>query len=194
VTTAPAPPTGPVTGQIPPGAVGPVESDQGDAAGEAAPEAAPEGPETGKLSGVDEEEVTQSFRLYVYALDRHDARLACSLFAPGALRLSELPVRRDGCAGSMRASIGFPPRGGGPAWKRTEIVEIRAASVEGGGARVTATVTHHFSDRKYVSVEDDVVYLEKTGAQWRLAKPSATFYRAIGYRDPPLEAFQPPAD
>ena len=59
-------------------------------------------------------------------------------------------------------------------------------------ARITATVTHRFSDRKYVSVEDDVIYLEKTGGTWLLAKPSATFYRAVGYAEPPLRAFAPP--
>ena len=60
-------------------------------------------------------------------------------------------------------------------------------------ARVTATVTHRFSDRKYVSVEDDVIYLEQVGGHWLLAKPSATLYRAVGYAQPPLRAFSPPA-
>ena len=60
-------------------------------------------------------------------------------------------------------------------------------------ARLTTTVTHHFSDRKYVSVEDDVIYLERIGGRWLLAKPSATFYRAVGYPQPPLRAFSPPA-
>ncbi len=59
-------------------------------------------------------------------------------------------------------------------------------------ARLTTTVTHHFSDRKYVSVEDDVIYLERVGGRWLLAKPSATFYRAVGYGEPPLRAFSPP--
>ena len=59
-------------------------------------------------------------------------------------------------------------------------------------ARVRATVTHHFSDRKYVSVEDDVIYLQRVGGSWLLAKPSATFYRAVGYAQPPLRAFAPP--
>jgi len=59
-------------------------------------------------------------------------------------------------------------------------------------ARITTTVTHRFSDRKYVSVEDDVIYAERVGGRWLLAKPSATFYRAVGYSQPPLRAFAPP--
>ena len=53
-----------------------------------------------------------------------------------------------------------------------------------GRARISATVTHHFSDRKYVSVEDDVIYLQRVGGRWLLAKPSATLYRAVGYPGP----------
>jgi hypothetical protein len=60
-------------------------------------------------------------------------------------------------------------------------------------ARLSATVTHHFSDRKYVSVEDDVIYLELVGGRWLLAKPSGTLYRAVGYPQPPLTALSPPA-
>ena len=71
------------------------------------------------------------------------------------------------------------------AWLREVMGEARAALAD--------EITHRFTDRKYVSVEDDVIYLQKTGAGWKLAKPSATFYRAIGYDSPPLAAFTPPA-
>ena len=60
------------------------------------------------------------------------------------------------------------------------------------GLASSATVTHHFSDRKYVSVEDDVIYLQRVGGRWLLAKPSATLYRAVGYPEPPLDALTPP--
>ena len=180
--------------KLPPGAVGPVHTDEGPAAAEASPEAPAEGPSTGTLSGSQEEAVAQAVRDYVDALDRHDADRVCALFAPGALRLRELPVRRGGCVASLRASLGHHPRGGAPAWRRTEIISIKAVSVEGEGARVTATVTHHFADRKYVSVEDDVVYLEQpSGGRWLISKPSGTLYRAVGYAEPPLSAFEPPA-
>jgi hypothetical protein len=108
------------------------------------------------------------------------------------LPLSELPVDRGGCAGSLGASIGTKPKGGAPAWERTKALELTAVAVGEDRARVTATVTHRFSDRKYVSVEEDVIYLDRVGGEWLLAKPSATLYRAVGYPEPPLRAFSPP--
>jgi hypothetical protein len=162
------------------------------AAGEAAPEAPAVGPETGELPGSDEEAVTRTVRSYIDGLARRDARLVCGLFEPGDLLLRELPVRRGGCARSLAASIGHRRPGGTPVWKRTTIDAITAVSVEGGGARATATVTHRFADRKYPSVEEDVVYLRPEGERWLLAKPSATLYRAVGYPEPPLRAFTPP--
>jgi hypothetical protein len=191
-TTAPVVETGPAN--LPPQATetGTEENAEEGPEAEASPEAPATGPETGELPGIDEEVVTQTVRSYVDALDRHDARLVCELFAPGALRLPELPVRRGGCASSLAASIGHRPPGGTPAWRRTTIAEIRAVSVEGIGARVTASVVHRFADRKYTSVEDDVIYLRPAGERWLLAKPSATLYRAVGYPEPPLSAFTPP--
>jgi len=101
-------------------------------------------------------------------------------------------MRRGGCVPALRASIGTRPAGGGPAWRRTRIVEINAVSVEGAGARATATVIHRFRDRRQPSIEEDVIYLQRRGTRWLLAKPSATFYRAVGYADPPLRALTPP--
>jgi hypothetical protein len=191
-TTAPVVETGPAT--LPPEATetGSEEHTEEGPGAEASPEAPAVGPETGELPGIDEEVVTQTVRFYIDALDRHDARLVCELFEPGALRLSELPVRRGGCAGSLAASIGHRRPGGTPAWRRTTIAEIRAVSVEGIGARVTASVVHRFADRNYTSVEDDVIYLRPAGERWLLAKPSGTLYRAVGYPEPPLRAFTPP--
>jgi hypothetical protein len=192
-TTAPVVETGPAT--LPPEASETHSEEPEEVegpAGEASPESPATGPETGELAGIDEEVVTQTVRFYIDALDRHDARQVCALFEPGALRLSELPVRRGGCASSLAASIGHRGPGGTPVWKRTEIAEIRAVSVEGVGARVTATVVHRFADRKYTSAEDDVIYLRPAGERWLLAKPSGTLYRAVGYPEPPLKAFTPP--
>jgi hypothetical protein len=191
-TTAPVVDTGPAT--APPEVTeAPDEepAEEGPEA-EASPESPATGPETDELAGIDEEVVTQTVRFYIDALDRHDARQVCALFEPRALRLSELPVRRGGCASSLAASIGHRGPGGTPVWKRTEIAEIRAVSVEGVGARVTATVVHRFADRKYTSAEDDVIYLRPAGERWLLAKPSGTLYRAVGYPEPPLKAFTPP--
>ena len=170
-----------VTGKLPPGAIGPVdtaeEAAEGPAATEASPESAAEGPEsTGELEGADRAAATGAVRSYIAALDRRDAARVCAL------------IEQGGC----HASIGSRPAGGGPAWRRTEIVEMKPESLGDDRARVTTTVTHRFSDRKYVSVEDDVIYLEKSGGRWLLAEPSATFYRAVGYAQPPLGAFAPP--
>jgi hypothetical protein len=187
------PTTGPAPGDRPAAEVPEAaDTDQGGAAGQASPEAPATGPETGELSDPDEEEVARVVRAYIASLNGGDAVAVCAVFAPGALRLSELPMRRGGCVASLRASIGARPAGGGPAWRRTRIVEIGAVSVEGGGARATATVIHRFRDRRQPSIEEDVIYLERRGARWLLAKPSASFYRAIGYADPPLRALTPP--
>jgi ketosteroid isomerase-like protein len=168
------------------------DADRRGAAGEASPEASATGPETGELPSADEDEVDGVIRAYVAALNGRDAPAVCAAFAPRAIRLSELPVPRGGCVGSLRASIGTRPAGGGPAWQRTRVVEIGAVSLEGGGARATATVLHRFRDRRQPSIEEDVIYLERRSGRWLLAKPSATFYRAVGYADPPLRALTPP--
>jgi hypothetical protein len=188
---------GVVTGKLPPGAVEPADQEdeaaQGPAATEASPEAEAEGPaSTGELSGGDRAAAVATVSDYIKALDRHDAARVCALFVPGALDLSQLPKRSGGCRPSLSASIGTRPRGGGPAWRKTTLVEAKPEDLGDGRARVSATVTHHFSDRKYVSVEDDVIYLQRVGGRWLIAKPSATLYRAVGYESPPLGAFTPP--
>jgi hypothetical protein len=190
-------PKGP-KGKLPPGAVGPVdtheEATEGPGAEEASPESSAEGPAaTGDLPDADRAAVGAVVSQYIGALDHHRAARVCSLLEPGALDPAELPKRRGGCRPSLEASIGTRPRSGGPAWRRTALVEVKAEDLGDHRARVTATVTHHFSDRKYVSVEDDVMYLERVGGRWLLAKPSGTLYRAVGYPEPPLRAFAPPA-
>jgi hypothetical protein len=189
--------TGVVTGKLPPGAVEPAdpaeEQAEGPAATEASPEAGAEGPEaSGELSGEDRTTAVAAVSDYIRALDRHDAARVCALLMPGALDLGQLPKRRGGCRASLAASIGTHPRGGSPAWRKTTLVAVNPEDLGDDRARVSATVTHHFSDRKYVSVEDDVIYLQRVRGRWLLAKPSATLYRAVGYPEPPLDAFTPP--
>jgi hypothetical protein len=186
------------TAKLPPGAVGPVdtaeEQAEGPAATEASPEAPAQGPATkGELPAGDLAAVVQTVGAYIAALDAHAARRVCSLFEPGALNQSILPARRGSCAASMRASIGTRPRGGGPAWRRTRLASTHVERLTDERSRVSATVVHRFSDRKYASVEDDVIYLERVGARWLLAKPSGTLYRAVGYAEPPIQAFAPPS-
>lgn len=167
----------------------------GPAATEASPEAAdPPATETGELSETDEAAVAAVVRNYVGSLNRRDAAAVCAVFEPGALQLSELPRRGGDCAASLAASIGYARPGGIPVWKRTTIAELKEVSVAPDRARVTATVTHRFADRKFPSVEDDVIYLDRAGDDWLLAKPSGTLYRAVGYPEPPLRSLSPPAD
>lgn len=168
------------TAKLPPGAVGPVDTAEEAVGGPAATEASPgepaQGPRaSGQLSSADSEAVQAGVRRYVAALDHRDAKRVCQMLATGC-----------------RGSIGARPKNGGPAWRRTQVVSLKVERLSDSRARVSATVVHHFSDRKYVSVEDDVIYLEKTGGRWLVAKPSATFYRAVGYAQPPLRAFTPP--
>jgi hypothetical protein len=185
-------------GKLPAGAVKPADTAEDATEGPAATEASPEseaiGPRSsGELSDADRAATTSAVRAYIDALDRRDATRVCAVIEQSGIDLGELPRRAGGCRASVSASLGARPRGGGPAWRRTQIVEVKPERLGDDRARVTATVTHHFSDRKYVSVEDDVIYLERVDGRWLLAKPSATFYRAVGYAQPPLRAFSPPA-
>jgi hypothetical protein len=193
-TVGPVPAVTTPAAKPPPESTGPAENAGGPAATEASPEASPEGPAaTGELSSADAAATHTTVTRYIQALNRHDARTVCALLSPGALNLDELPVRRGGCVRSLAASIGRPPEGGAPAWRKTTLVEMKIASLGEDRARATASVTQRFSDRKYVSVEDDVVYVERVGGRWRLAKPSGSLYRAVGYPEPPLRALTPPA-
>jgi hypothetical protein len=186
-----------VEGRLPSGAVEPADTDEeaseGPAATEASPEAEANGPHpTGDLPDTDRSAVTAAVGEYIEALDIHDAASVCRLIERGGVPPSDLPKRRGGCPSSLRVSIGSPPADGRPAWRRSAIAEMKPEALGDDRARVTTTVVHHFSDRSYVSVEDDVIYLERVAGRWLLAKPSATFYRAVGYGEPPLRAFSPP--
>ena len=163
------------------------------AATEAAPEAepAPEA-EGGELDDDDRAAVESAFRGYVAAVNAGDGEAVCALLAPGALSEIELPLPQPDCGPALSASIGFRGEGGTPAWRRTRIHEVTAVSAGPDTARVTATVSHDFSDRPEPSVEEDVIYLRRAGGDWLLAKPSATLYRAVGYPEPPLRALTPP--
>jgi hypothetical protein len=173
---------GAITGKLPPGAVAPPDADEeneGPAATEASPGEAPEGPEaSGELPAADRSAIATTVAAYIRALDRREAGRVCSLVVS--------------CRGSLPGTIGARPGNGGPAWRRSKLTALKLERLGDDRARVSATAVHHFSDRKYVSVEDDVIYLERVGGRWLLAKPSATFYRAIGYSEPPLRAFAPP--
>jgi hypothetical protein len=169
------------------------DTSEAPAATEASPGQPAQGPTiTKELSESDRAAVTAAVNAYIAALDGRDAAAVCALFEPGALPIRELPRRRGGCARSLAASIGYSGPGGTPVWKRTEIEELNEVSVGPDRARVTATVIHRFADRRFPSTEEDVIYLDRAGNRWLLAKPSATLYRAVGYPEPPLRALAPP--
>ena len=138
--------------------------------------------------------MTAAVRRYVAAVDRHDGRAVCAALVPGALQALRFPVRPVACGRALSTAIGHATRGG-PAWKRTRIARINRVEVDPerpGEGRVEATVVHTFRGRRQPSVEDDLVYLTRTGGRWLLVQPSATLYRAIGYRTPPLSSLSPP--
>ena len=162
------------------------------AATEASPEATVAEPDPDDLGEDDERAVRAAVNGYVRAINGRDAAAVCAVLAPGALDGVRLPESGPDCASSMRHSIGFEGPGGTPVWKRTRIHALTAVSVDEGRARVTATVSHDFADRSQPSVEEDVIYLERSGEAWVVSKASATLYRAIGYPEPPLRALTPP--
>ncbi len=141
-----------------------------------------------------ESALLRSVRAYVTAIDRRDGRAACDLFAPEALRGIRLPKPGGGCAHAVQASIGFSANGEA-AWQRTEIRRIGPVELDPqhpGEARVRATVVHRFNHHREPSIEDDLIYLRQRAGRWLVAKPSSTFYRAIGTQNVPLSALAPP--
>jgi hypothetical protein len=134
-------------------------------------------------------------RAYVGALDARDGAAVCELLADGVLDGFALPEPRGSCAASLSASIGYRDPRGLPVWEGARVGEVRVIELDAGGgaAKVVATVLTTFADREEVSVEDDVVYLTRTGGRWLIAKPSATLYRAVGVADIPPSVLSPPA-
>jgi hypothetical protein len=146
--------------------------------------------ETGGTSE-EERQAERVVRTYVEALNAKDGRTMCEL-VPGVDEELELPVKRPSCDASVKASIGYRDPRGFPVWKSSEVERVRSIVVEGSSARVSATVITYFADRGEPSVEDDTIYLVNRRHRWRLAKPSATIYRAVGYPDVPPEVLAAP--
>jgi hypothetical protein len=140
----------------------------------------------------DERAVARAVRAYVEALDQRDGAAACSLLAPGAIDAVELPKERGDCAASVQASIGYRDPRGLPVWKSARVVALPSLEVDGEQAKVVATTVTQFADRDEPSIEDDVVYLVRSGDEWLIAKPSSTLYRAVGVADVPPSVLAPP--
>lgn len=137
--------------------------------------------------------VRRAVKSFVRALNARDGGRVCSLLAPGFLKRITLPVDRGSCAASVTASIGFAEPGGQPRWRSTRLADPGSVVlVRGGDARLTGTVIHRFAGSREPSIEDDVIYLRRSGDRWLIVQPSSTFYRAIGVGDVPLSALAPP--
>ena len=168
------------------------------ATGEAT-ELAPEAPggevtepaEPGPPESDDEEEAASAAEAYVAAIDARDPAQACALLAPGAL--DRVRGARGDCESDLERLIARKPPGGAPVWDGTRVENLISVVAAEDHARVTLEVFHRFSDRQNPSVEDDVIFLERRGDRWLVTQADATLYRAVGYPEPPLRAYTPPA-
>jgi hypothetical protein len=147
----------------------------------------------GSTSTQPSDPIAQTIREYVAAINAENGERVCALLVPGAEKELKAPKPRGGCAPTLSASIGYADPRGSPVWKRSEIRSGLKVTESDDRARVTVAMVHRFADRKFVSVEDDVIYLRRQGDRWLIVKPSATLYRAIGVPEVPLSALKPPA-
>jgi hypothetical protein len=140
-----------------------------------------------------ERDAVRTVRDFVAALDARRGAAACELLAPDALAGFELPEPRGGCAASLTASIGYRDPRGFPVWEGATVAGMRVAEISADRAKVIATIITTFADRGEASVEDDVLYLDRTADRWLIAKPSSTLYRAVGIADIPPSVLAPPS-
>ena len=189
-----SPPTQPPTTETPPIDESPSgEEAAGDEAGGDEPDGEhPEDADQAPLLSADERAVARTVRAYVTALDDRDAEAACALLVPGAIEELEMPRDRGSCAESLEASIGYRDPRGLPVWKTARVAELRSVEVDGDSAKAVVTIVTEFADRDEPSLEDDVVYLVRSGGDWLIAKPSSTLYRAVGVADVPPSVLAPP--
>jgi hypothetical protein len=131
-------------------------------------------------------------RDYVAALNAHNGRRACALFVPGALAGVRFPRDRGGCAPSLSASIGYRDPRGFPVYAGSRVARIRSVVIHDTDARVVATTVTRFADARQPSIEDDVIYLRRSGPGWLIVKANATLYRAIGAGNIPPQVLAPP--
>jgi hypothetical protein len=156
------------------------------------PEGLDPGPSGPAPSSSDEMAAADAARAYVEAIDKRNGRKVCGAFADGALETIQLPVDGGSCPASVEASLGFSDTRGRPVWDHSEMTQDVSAQVDGDSARVVATVFTEYADIREPTIEDDIIYLGRSGNRWLVLKPSATLYRAIGTADVPLDALKPP--
>ena len=176
------------------------EAGNGTGGGEPTPDIAPAPPAGGGESdngsdapaSSDAERTVHAVRAYVAAIYDRDGAAVCAALAPGAIHKLPLPREGGGCARSLERSIGYRDPRGYPVFGGARIDSIEDVAIAAGEARVTATIVTEFADRDEPSIEDDLVYLVEVDGEWRVARPSAVLYRAVGKPEAPLEAVAPP--
>jgi len=155
------------------------------------PQGAEPGPTGPAPETTDERAAASAARGYVEALDRRSGTAICRTFVPGALDAIDFPAERSSCPGTVDASLGFR-RKGFPVWESSEMTDAVSARVTGDTARVVATIFTVYADVREPTIEDDIVYLQRSGDRWQIAQPSLTLHRAIGDADPPVSALSSP--
>jgi hypothetical protein len=155
------------------------------------PEGLEPGPSGPPPSTDDETAAADAARAYVEAINDRDGRDICGAFVPGGLKTLELPVESGSCPASLEASLGYRGNRGLPVWNRSEMTQDISAQIDGDSARVVATVFTEYADVREPTIEDDIIYLARSGERWLVVKPSTTLYRAVGIADIPLEVLQP---
>ena len=149
------------------------------------------GPSGPAPSSADELAAADAARDYVRAINDRDGREVCGAFTPGGIGTLDLPADRGNCPASIEASLGYRKKGQ-PAWDTSEMTEDVSAQIDGDSARVVATVFTEYADVREPTIEDDIIYLARSGDRWLVVQPSTTLYRAVGTADVPLEALAPP--
>lgn len=139
-----------------------------------------------------EKQVVRAAREYLEGIDARDGKRVCAVLAPGAIQSLDLPRERAGCETSLDASIGYRDPRGFPVFDRARVESIEDVTVGAGEARMTVTVVTRFADRDQPSIEDDLIYLVEIDGEWKVVKPSATLYRAVGKPEAPPQALAPP--
>jgi hypothetical protein len=174
-----------------PGAPGVPSPDNGSAPNDLQEPGVAEGPSGPPPASEDERAAARAVRDYVNALTDRDGAAVCAAFEPGVLDEADFPRERGDCAATVNASLGFEQQGM-PVWRSSKTTPSISAKLTGDDARVTATVVTLYADQREPTIEDDVVFLRRSGERWLIVKPSATLYRAIGTADVPLSAFTAP--
>jgi hypothetical protein len=154
------------------------------------PEGVEPGPTGGAPSTGDERSAAAAARAYVESIDDRDGRAVCDRLEPGSLEELDLPAAS--CAAALERSFGRSSSRGLPVWRSSEMTNDVSAAIDGESARVVATVFTRYRDEREPTIEDDIIYLTRASGDWRVVKPSATLYRAVGIAEIPLDVLQPP--